>query len=233
MRDFLLPFGQKQCFPDSSGGGPTPKQSQTAKQQAQAVFSYDSVEGSNLRQGKKQRRVRRGETNEAVAQYQQQLQKPSGPAEQAGAEYYTADEADFAFAGDDAGWGIPVHALSGESAGLASLAVEFPMRGVSFFFTTPRGEVTITARSVSHQFIETMRRIGLALAVIALGIVGYVARLKWHAWFTPRVWSTLAIVCGFAGAIIGGLPILGLVMLVVGVAARIALRRRERVVALA
>ncbi len=209
------------------------QQRQAARQQSQTIFQSDSVERSDLRQGKKQRRVRRGETNEAVALYQQQLQKPRGPAEQADAEYDTVEASDHDIVGDIARWGIPVGAWPEEGAGLASLAVEFPARGVSFFFTTPRGEVTITARSVSHQFIETMRRIGLALAVIAIGTVGWVARLKWHAWFTPRAWSTLVIVCGFAGAIIGVLPILGLVMLVVGVGARIALRRRERAVALA
>ena len=42
-----------------------------------------------------------------------------------------------------------------------------------------------------------------------------------------------AIVLGFAGAIVGVLPILGLVVFVAGVAARIDLRRRERAAALA
>jgi hypothetical protein len=125
---------------------------------------------------------------------------------------------------------MSARARADEGVGLASLAVEFPVRGVSYFFTTPRGEVAITARSVSHQFIETMRRIGLALAVIAIGLAIYATWPKWHtSWFTSRVWSTLAIVMGSIGTVAGVLPILAVVVLVAGVAAKIHLRRRKRV----
>ena len=77
-----------------------------------------------------------------------------------------------------------------------------------------------------------MRRIALALAMIAMAIVSYVAWLKWRrSWFSSRTWSTIAIVLGFTGVVVGVLPILGLVVLVAGVAARIDLRRRERAAA--
>jgi len=175
--------------------------------------------------------VRRGETSDAVAQYQQQLQKPSGPAARADALYDTSVAPVLEFADAAAVGGTAVRALSDESAGLTSLDVDVPARGVPFFFTTPRGEVTITVRSVSQQFIETLCRIGLALAVIAIGILGYVAWLRWHAWITPEALSMMAIVLGFAGIIIGILPILALVMLVAGVVARIGFRRRDRAVA--
>ncbi|MCH8147708.1 MAG: hypothetical protein IH987_06885, partial [Planctomycetes bacterium] len=208
---------------------------QVAQQQMQTVFSFDVAGRANLPQGPKQRRVRRGETNEAVAQYQRQLARKSVivPADQAGADHDTVDSSGELFADGHATFDRLIEAWPEEGAGLASLTVELPVRGVAFFFTTPRGEVTITARSVSHQFIETVRRIGLALAVIAIGIVGYFAWLKWRgSRFTYRVWSTLAIVLGFTGAIIGILPILAVLVLVVGVAAKIDLRRRKRAAAL-
>ncbi len=198
-------------------------------------YCLDVAERANPSQGQKQRRVRRGETNEAVAQYQRQLARKGlrGPADQARAKYDNDEVLVWEFGNDDvSGWGIPVHPLSYAGAGLASLTVEFPLRGISFFFTTPRGDVTITARSVSHQLIQTMRRIGLALAAIAMAIVSYVAWLKWRgSWFSSRTWSTLAIVLGLIGAIIGILPILAVLVLIAAVAAKIDLRRRERAAA--
>ncbi len=58
------------------------------------------------------------------------------------------------------------------SAGLVSLDVELPMRGTQYFFTTPRGDVEISARHSSHQATDRWARLflgGIGLTVLLVG----------------------------------------------------------------
>ncbi len=209
---------------------------QGAREKRQARLDQ-SAERRGRRPGKKRRKAGRGGTDEAVAQYQQQLQKQDKgaqmfdfaedeespmPAEYDRSALARSEAGDLA----EGGW-------SG-AAGLASLAVEFPVRGVPYYFTTPRGEVAVTARAVSSRFIETVRRIGSTLVVIVIIGAACVALRKPSVLrLESRAWSTLLIALGFTGVVVGVLPVLGLAVIVVGVVARINVRRRERAAALA
>ena len=74
------------------------------------------------------------------------------------------------------------------ATGLASLDIELPTRGIEYLFTTPRGEVEITARSVSAAHVERLLELAgivalLAAVALCARTLGYLRRVlpSWSA----------------------------------------------------
>ena len=114
--------------------------------------------------------------------------------------------------------------------GLASLDVELPkLEGeVVYAFTTPRGELEITAWTVSQNVTRGLTGIlgaiaGLAAAWIILRAIGR----GWFAWLASRAGSWLLIVGGLGSMFLGVFPVLGFFALLAG----IILKIRPRVLA--
>jgi hypothetical protein len=121
---------------------------------------------------------------------------------------------------------------AGESpvTGLASLSLaELPKRGRLFLFTTPGGEVEITARSASRQSIRSGVHVGVVLVVLlAAGLVFRMGRRGRLAWLGGRAFSTALVAVGAIAVLLGVLPIAGLVAILVGVGIKIARASRRR-----
>ena len=113
----------------------------------------------------------------------------------------------------------PVVDFTEVAAGLASLDVALPERGRVYSFITPRGELEITARSIS--FITISRLIGLAGVLIAIVLVWALAREKsrriWIVMFGSFAFGIGLIILGLVSVLFGLFPIAGLALLVVGV----------------
>jgi PHD/YefM family antitoxin component YafN of YafNO toxin-antitoxin module len=107
-------------------------------------------------------------------------------------------------------------AAPGVPAGLASLDVELPMRGVVYRFTTPGGDVEITARAVPGKLVRSLTRAAVivAMLVVLLGIVRAARRGRFQ-WLTGRTGSWCLIVLGLVAFLF--LPVIGLVALVSGI----------------
>ncbi len=110
--------------------------------------------------------------------------------------------------------------------GLASLDFQLPIpnpdRWSVYRFTTPRGEVEITARSISN---ELLRRLGYAAGTLAVVfLIGYVIRRTTRgngAGFISPLATTLMIALGFLALILGVLPVLGIIAIIAGIALKI------------
>jgi hypothetical protein len=103
------------------------------------------------------------------------------------------------------------------ATGLASLDFELPTRGALYRFTTPRGEVEVTARTVSKGLLQRLIEIAVVLAVVL--VAWYASRLIGagpFGWFAGRTGSTLLICLGALSFCGGALPVLGLAALVTG-----------------
>jgi hypothetical protein len=170
------------------------------------------------RGGQARRRSGRAEAGELVERYQQQLEQRGQQAEQL--RELDAFEARAAARGGRGGvrLGLEERGVSptveGMTTGLASLAIEFPMRGVSYSFTTPRGQAGVTARAISHRSIETTQRLAAILLVIVIG--GALYRLVRRDVLTGATGSTMLIAVGIVSVLSGVLPIAGLVLIIVG-----------------
>ena len=115
--------------------------------------------------------------------------------------------------------------VEGMATGLASLPVEFPVRGVTYSFTTPRGQAAITARAISHRSIETTQRLGAVLLAIVIG--GALYRFVRRGVLTGATGSTMLIAVGIVSILSGVLPIAGLVLVIVGGVIKSRRRRLE------
>ncbi len=102
--------------------------------------------------------------------------------------------------------------------GLVSLDVALPQRGIEYRFTTPRGDIEITARAVSRRTLTTLRRLGIFLAVI--GAMLAVRRLVRASAVWPlasgKVGITLVAI-GLTGIVIGVLPNAAVLVIVIGI----------------
>jgi hypothetical protein len=116
--------------------------------------------------------------------------------------------------------GLPVQPAA---QGLASLDFELPpqddLRWTIYYFTTPRGNVEITARSLSD---DLLRRVGFAggtlavLLCIALAVrrgIGGGGR-----WIARPAATTTLILLGILALILGVLPVLGFLAIIAGLA---------------
>jgi hypothetical protein len=177
------------------------------------------------------------ETKEVVKRYQEKLklsQSETGDAERgrvsgisAGTRVYdigalTTNVPDFQG---------PTSELQGMPAtGLASLDVELPRRGTRYQFTTPRGEVVITARPISRKLLDALAPLGI---VVFAGIVvtafrrlrGPMGRITLE---TQSMVSTIVIVLGVLGLLFGIFPVLGLAAVVASIVWKVRVRRARR-----
>ncbi|HEX5105422.1 MAG TPA: hypothetical protein VFV87_16500, partial [Pirellulaceae bacterium] len=120
----------------------------------------------------------------------------------------------------------PVVDYAEVAAGLASLDVALPERGRVYSFIVPRGDLEITARSIS--FATITRLIGLAGVAIAIVIVWALGREKsrriWIAMFGSFAFGIGLILLGLVSILFGLFPFAGLLALVIGIA--LAIRAR-------
>ena len=111
--------------------------------------------------------------------------------------------------------------------GLVSLDVEMPQRGQEFLFTTPRGDLSITARAVDATLVDR----GLRLAYVSSGLVAV-----WLGWaLAVAAWRRLGVRAGGLVLLLTGvvsvvtlvLPVVGLIAAVVGGTLVVATFRRH------
>ena len=131
------------------------------------------------------------------------------------------------------GHGDVYESVSFQDTGLASLTeVELPRpsRGYrTYQFTTPQGDVAITARAVSGRTVDSAKRLGLlVLAVVAAWWIGRLVRRRSWSGIAPRLASTLLVVLGAAGMLFGVTPLFALAALVAGIVWKVSLRLRRR-----
>jgi hypothetical protein len=137
-----------------------------------------------------------------------------------------AGHVNYGFGGGSDGGGPAGGPVGGEAAGLASLQVEIPVRGQVFYFTTPRGDVEVTARAVSRRSLDNVRYLVIALVVAALAVIAYrVVGREGFAVSRGRMLARAAVIAGTICIVIGFLPILGVVLALAGIAASIRNRR--------
>lgn len=112
---------------------------------------------------------------------------------------------------------------------MASLDVDLPVRGREYFFTTPRGEVELSAQGVSNKVYQRLYAILAVLAIAAAAWVIYLlcVRLTQTRWGTTAVFGVLILFGVFSLAqgylpIYGGLALLAAVVLII---ARLEMRQ--------
>jgi hypothetical protein len=114
---------------------------------------------------------------------------------------------------------------------LASLDVDLPLRGREYLFTTPRGDIDITARAVSEPLLGRLIRLlaiaaGFVVLLVLLRVLPRIARVVHGSrWFAAAV-----LVIGLLSLLLGIFPILALAALIYGLVQLIRLeiaRRRE------
>jgi hypothetical protein len=115
------------------------------------------------------------------------------------------------------------------AAGMASLDVQLPTRGLVYRFTTPRGDVEVTASAASRPLIEGLQRVGgVAALVIVVLVIRRLARGRSFGLQTQSTLSTVLIVLGIIGLFVGILPVASLIAIVIGVIMKIHLFRVRR-----
>jgi hypothetical protein len=113
--------------------------------------------------------------------------------------------------------------------GMASLDVLLPARGLVYRFTTPRGDVEVTASAASRPLIEGLERVGgVAALVIVVLVIRRLSRGRSFGLQTQSTLSTVLIVLGIIGLFVGILPVAGLIAIVIGVIMKIHLFRVRR-----
>jgi hypothetical protein len=108
-------------------------------------------------------------------------------------------------------------AIRKDAGALVSLDVELPSRGREFLFTTPRGEVEITAQAISEPLVERLIRAGWVLLAIVVCYLGYrlIAAVGVSA-LTGRVAGIGLVVVGLVSLVTCIFPLAGLVAIVLG-----------------
>ncbi len=107
--------------------------------------------------------------------------------------------------------------------------MELPRRGIEYRFTTPRGDIEITARGVSRQTLTTLTRLGIFLAVV--GVILAVRRLvrDRDVWTldSGKVGITL-IAIGLTGIVSGVLPNAAVIVTFIGMIVAVRAYRVRR-----
>jgi hypothetical protein len=133
--------------------------------------------------------------------------------------------------------GTPAPVVVGDTyenvaAGLASLDFRLPERGRIYSFTTPRGQIEISARPVAHTLI------GRLIGLVALGAVVLIvwaatrqpARDAYHRLFSTVACGLLLALVGLVSLITGIFPFAGLLLIVIGIVLAIRNRTPARAV---
>jgi hypothetical protein len=108
------------------------------------------------------------------------------------------------------------------SAGLASLDFELPVRGEVYNFITPRGDIAITADAVRSGLLVKLLHLGIALA--ALLVFGYAVHLVRQGrlgLLGGQAATTLMLIVGAVGMLIGILPIAAAALFTIGLVLKI------------
>ena len=103
------------------------------------------------------------------------------------------------------------------------------MRGILYQFTTPRGDVTITARAVSRPFLANLARLAIVFAVIAVLWRGYKFVLQER--FADKYGRTISIaliVAGMVSVLTGVLPLAGVLAIIVGLVPRFGMWKNRQ-----
>jgi hypothetical protein len=117
---------------------------------------------------------------------------------------------------------------------LASLDVDLPQRGVEFLFRTTRGDIAITARSVSQSLLSRLIRLGiLAAALIVIVAVWKLTRRIGPQLAGSVTIASLLVIVALLILLLGIFPIAALIALVVGIIhlSRLVWLRRRRLAA--
>lgn len=174
----------------------------------------------------------------AVARYQKRIEKQarqklakddglifsrsarSGPAGDGGGQPQTG--LDGAAAGE---------AISDRPTGLASLDFTLPdfdsARWTRHFFTTPRGDIRIQARSISHSAIRRLKRTGIVVAALALILVLHRVAKRTVGRPSGAGFARFLLALGAAGLLFGLLPVYAILVLVIGALWHLTLRIRR------
>jgi autotransporter-associated beta strand protein len=117
----------------------------------------------------------------------------------------------------------------GPATGLASLDVQLPWSGQVYRFTTPLGEVEITAWAISKELSDRLTDLPVILATLVLAAVG-IALVRWRFWnvLVGRRGSTHLIWIGLLMACFGIFAVVGVAAMVAGVTAKIVRMARGR-----
>jgi hypothetical protein len=108
-------------------------------------------------------------------------------------------------------------AIAGTMTGLTSLDVELPRRGTPYFFTTPRGDIAVTARCASAPQVDRLKQFGLIAAACAVGAVicavfGFLYRRT-----SRNLKLLLLLAAAFFSFVTGVFPVLGMICFVAGI----------------
>ena len=114
--------------------------------------------------------------------------------------------------------------------GLASLDVQLPgadtTRWTSYRFTTPRGDIQISARPASEHAIGGLKRLGIVLVILLmLFLLQIMIQDRGLDHKGRKILSTALILLGVAGLLIGILPVFGLAAIVAGIVMKASQRR--------
>ena len=117
------------------------------------------------------------------------------------------------------------------AAGLASLDVQLPERGRLYRFTTPRGDIAISAHSIPVVGLSRLIGLGAVLAAILIAwlLSREPARRVWTQCLNSTICGVALIILGLASVIVGILPFAGLLAIVVGLVITIRSRFRSGV----
>ena len=103
-------------------------------------------------------------------------------------------------------------------SGLASLDIKLPQRGRKYCFTTPRGEVEITARSIAAPTLQRSQSLGWVLgAAILIALIARWVRRGGLLIFSGRGGAITLTVVGIASLLTYVLPVVGMLAVIVGV----------------
>ena len=103
-------------------------------------------------------------------------------------------------------------------AGLASLELDIPERGIAYYFTTPGKKVTITARPMKHEIVK--RAVNFAwLFGIAVGlcIIFVVTRRLAQSRRGLVMGAVVLELAGLTMLLMGVLPLFGLILILGGI----------------
>jgi len=103
------------------------------------------------------------------------------------------------------------------ASGLASLDVVFPERGTEYFFTTPRGDIEITARAMPKSQLSRL----ISLLVIAAAVAGAIMLFRLVRAcclkMNKRLLAALLLGLGLVSVVTFIFPVLGLLAILAGV----------------
>lgn len=136
------------------------------------------------------------------------------------------------FAGGAVTYTLPASQNNGRAVGtgLASLDVQLPgadtTRWTSYRFTTPRGDIQISARPASEHAIGGLKRLGIVLVILLmLFLLQIMIQDRGLDHKGRKILSTALILLGVAGLLIGILPVFGLAAIVAGIVMKASQRR--------